>query len=224
MALPRARGPLLVAVLILTVVLGSILRHAERRPAKHSDASPSSSGLRLDSAPATAQTSAEPPRPADAPLSAEAEAPTVAAAEATSTAPAPVTTTPLATATVSARPDLAGTWRGTYIDASGKELLRVVSLSISRVDDAGGIEGTLQYDAASGNGECKLHPHGSNYWRGEQRLQLSPEGCGPHYPKELGVPVDFDGVSPQTDTLRNGRVAAPTGEVIKVKLKRVSGV
>ena len=110
------------------------------------------------------------------------------------------------------------------VDASGKQLLRVISLSIGRVHDDGGIEGTLQYEAASGDGECKLHPHGSSYSAGEQRLQLSPEGCSPHYPKELAVPLDFDGVNPEADTLKNGRIEAPTGEVIRVTLKRVSGV
>ena len=38
------------------------------------------------------------------------------------------------------------------------------------------------------------------------------------------MPVDFDGVAPQTNTLRNGRVEAPTGQVIRVKLMRVRGV
>jgi hypothetical protein len=132
------------------------------------------------------------------------------------------TATPLATTTAPA-PDLAGTWRGAYVDASGKQLLRVVSLSISRVHDDGGIEGTLQYEAASGDGECTLHPRGSTYSAADQRLQLSPEGCSPHYPKELGVPLDFDGVNPQAKTLGNGRIEAPTGEVIRVKLQRVSG-
>ena len=122
------------------------------------------------------------------------------------------------------RQDLSGTWRGEYVDASGKQLLRVVSLSISRVQDDGGIEGTLQYAAASGDGECKLHPRGSSYSAGAQRLQLSPEGCSPRYPRELGVPLDFDGVNPLANTLKDGRIEAPTGEVIRVKLQRVSGV
>jgi hypothetical protein len=65
----------------------------------------------------------------------------------TAAAAVPATSTPLATPTAPARPDLAGTWRGAYVDASGKPLLRVVSLSISRVRDDGGIEGTLQYQA-----------------------------------------------------------------------------
>jgi hypothetical protein len=82
----------------------------------------------------------------------------------------------------------------------------------------------LQYEAASGDGECKLHPRGSTYSAGEQRLELSPEGCSPHHPKELGVPLDFDGVNPQANTLKNGRIEAPTGEVIRVKLKRVNRV
>jgi hypothetical protein len=134
------------------------------------------------------------------------------------------TATPLATTTAPARQDLSGTWRGEYVDASGRRLLRVVSLSISRVQDDGGIEGTLQYEAASGDGECKLHPRGSTYSVGQQRLQLSPEGCSPRYPRELGVPLDFDGVSPHANTLKDGRIQAPTGELIRVKLKRVSGV
>jgi hypothetical protein len=119
--------------------------------------------------------------------------------------------------------DLAGTWSGAYVDGSGRQLLRVVSLSISRVRGDGGIEGTLQYQAASGDGNCKLRPHGSIYSIGAQRLQLSPENCSPHYPKELGVPLDFDGVNPKADTLKNGRIEAPTGEVIRVNLKRING-
>jgi len=102
--------------------------------------------------------------------------------------------------------------------------VRVVNLSISLVHDDGGIEGTLQYESGSGDGECKLHPGGSTYLAGERRLQLSPEGCGAHYPKELGVPLDFDRVNPQANTLKDGRIEAPTGEVIRVKLQRVNGV
>lgn len=37
------------------------------------------------------------------------------------------------------------------------------------------------------------------------------------------APLDFEGVNPQAKMLRNGRIQAPTGEVIRVKLKRVSG-
>ena len=123
-----------------------------------------------------------------------------------------------------AQHDLAGTWRGEYVDASGKQLLRVVNLSVSRVHDDGGIEGTLQYQSASGDGECKLHPRGSTYSASAQRLQLSPEGCSAHYPRELGVPLDFDGVNPHANILRDGRIEAPTGEVVRVKLKRMSGI
>jgi hypothetical protein len=130
------------------------------------------------------------------------------------------TTVPATTEPV--RPDLAGTWQGAYFDASGRQLLRVVTLSIARVHDDGGIEGTLQYEAPSGEGECQLHPRGSNWSAGRQRLQLSPESCTPHYPRELGVPLDFDGVDPQASTLRNGRIEAPTGEVIRVRLKRAT--
>jgi hypothetical protein len=92
------------------------------------------------------------------------------------------------------------------------------------VHDDGGIEGTLHYEAASGDGECELHPRGSTYSAGERRLQLSPESCSAHYPKELGVPLDFDSVNPQANTLKNGRIEAPTGTVIRVKLQRVSGL
>jgi hypothetical protein len=141
----------------------------------------------------------------------------------TAAIPVPPTATTLATPTAPARRDLSGTWQGEYVDSSGRQLLRVVSLSISRVRDDGGIEGTLQYEATSGDGECKLHPRRSTYSAGEQRLQLSPEGCSPHYPKELGVPLDFDDVHPQANTLQDGRIEAPTGDVIRVKLQRMSG-
>jgi hypothetical protein len=119
--------------------------------------------------------------------------------------------------------DLAGTWRGQYVDALGRQRLRVVSLRISRVRQDGGIEGTLQYASVSGGGECKLDPRGSSYAADTQRLQLSPEACTPHYPKELGVPLDFRGVNPRADTLDEGRIEAPSGEVIRVNLRRVSG-
>jgi hypothetical protein len=169
-------------------------------------------------------TSTEDAAPPPAGASSRAEAAAAPPEEATAAAAAPPAAAPVADSTTPARQDLSGTWRGEYVDASGKQRLRVVSLSISRVDDSGGIEGTLQYEAASGDGECKLHPRGSSYSAGEQRLQLSPEGCSPHYPKELGVPLDFAGVNPQANILKDGRVEAPTGEVIRVKLKRVSGV
>jgi hypothetical protein len=38
----------------------------------------------------------------------------------------------------------------------------------------------------------------------------------------MGMPLDFGGVNPQAQTRRNGRIEAPTGEVIMVKLTRVS--
>jgi serine/threonine protein kinase len=192
----RSHRVAFMAVLVVTLVFGALVRHAERLHATSRDASHASSGPRFTLPQASTTT--------QAPVSTE---------------PAP----PPATTTAPARPDLAGTWRGAYVDASGKRLLRVINLSIGRVHDDGGIEGTLQYEAASGDGECKLRPHGSTYSAGEQRLQLRPEGCSPHYPKELGVPLDFDGVNPQADTLKNGRIEAPTGEVIRVNLKRVIG-
>jgi hypothetical protein len=191
----RAHRRVVAAALVATLVLGA-LAHRTQRP----HATPPA--VRSSAAEATAAPSAN---------------------ESAATAVPPTGAT-LATTAAPARQDLSGTWRGEYVDAAGKQLLRVVSLSISRVQDDGGIEGTLQYQAASGDGECKLHPRGSTYWAGEQRLQLSPEGCSPRYPKELGVPLDFDGVNPLANTLKNGRIEAPTGEVIRVKLQRVSGI
>ena len=196
----RAHRALVAAVLVATLVLGTLVHHAQRPHATLRAASLSSSGPRFTHAQASTQT--------QTPTSTEPAAPPPA----------------LATPAAPARQDLSGTWRGAYVDASGKQLLRVVSLSISRVQDDGGIEGTLQYAAASGDGECKLHPRGSSYSAGEQRLQLSPEGCSARYPKELGVPLDFDGVNPRANTLTDGRIEAPTGAVIRVKLQRVSGV
>jgi eukaryotic-like serine/threonine-protein kinase len=223
----RAHRLAFVAVLVATLVLGTLVRHAGRLHAASPGASLASNSPRFTlpqasttQAPASTEPAALPPAVpgsgTGAPLAPSADV--TAAAAVARTAPPPATTT------APARPDLAGTWRGAYVDASGKQLLRVISLSIGRVHDDGGIEGTLQYEAASGNGECKLHPHGSTYSAGAQRLQLSPEGCSPHYPKELGVPLDFDGVNPQADTLKNGRIEAPTGELIRVNLTRVSGV
>ena len=37
------------------------------------------------------------------------------------------------------------------------------------------------------------------------------------------MPLDFAGVNPQANTLKDGRIEAPTGAVIKVSLRRVSG-
>jgi eukaryotic-like serine/threonine-protein kinase len=228
MQLLRAHRLGLVAALVATLVLGTLLRHANWLDAMLPGASPASSGPHF--------AHAQVPTAAQAPTSPEAAAPPPAVPGSVTDAPAapapdisaaptvPATVTPPATTTAPARADLAGVWRGAYVNASGKQLLRVVSLSISRVHDDGGIEGTLQYQAASGDGECQLHPRGSSYSAGEQRLQLRPESCSPRYPKELGVPLDFDGVNPRANTLKDGRIEAPTGEVIRVKLKRVSGV
>jgi eukaryotic-like serine/threonine-protein kinase len=184
----------IVAVIVTMLVLGTRVHHSKRLQAMRQDASVASSGPSVTPARAQASTATQ-----------------------TSASTKPSTMPP-------ARQDLSGTWRGEYIDASGKQLLRVVNLRISRVHDDGGIEGTLRYEAASGDGECKLHPRGSSYSAGEQRLQLSPESCSPHYPKELGVPLDFEGVSPQANALKDGRIEAPTGEVIRVKLTRASGI
>ncbi len=184
----RASLPLVAAVLVTILALGTLLAYSKRQHATlqtERSAMPSGDASAATAAPPTLPTRAATPAPA--------------------------------------RQDLSGTWRGEYVDASGRERLRVVNLSISRVRDDGGIEGTLQYEAASGDGECKLHPRGSTYSAAEQRLQLSPEGCSPHYPKELGVPLDFDGVSPQTSTLEDGRVEVPTGEAIRASLTRANG-
>ncbi len=186
----RSRRWGLVAALVVTVALGTLVRYADRARA------------------------VLPPPPAPAADS--------TASTAVAQASAQVTIAPPATSPEPARPDLAGTWRGAYFDASGRELLRVVSLSINRVNDDGGIEGKLQYHAPSGEGECQLHPRGSTYSAARQRLQLSPESCSPRYPRELGVPLDFDAVNPEAGILRNGRIEAPTGEVITVRLKRVT--
>ncbi len=215
----------LMAVLFATLVLGTLVRHAQRPHATLRVASRASSGPPVTHAQASTTpltpASTEPAPPPPAVPDSVADAPAAQSAGVTAAPAVAATVTPLATQFAPAQPDLAGTWRGTYVDASGKQLLRIVSLSISRVHDDGGIEGSLRYEAASGDGECKLHPRGSNYSPGKQRLQLSPEGCSAHYPKELGVPLDFDAVNPQANTLGNGRIEAPTGEMIKVKLQRV---
>jgi serine/threonine-protein kinase len=223
----RGHRTALVAVLVATLVLGTLFRHADRLPAVLPAAPLAPSSPRFPHAQASTATQTPPSTgPATPPGVSSSTAEPAAAPPADVTAATGVlaTDTPVMTTSAPARPDLSGTWRGEYVDASGKQLLRVVSLSISRVHDDGGIEGTLQYEAASGDGECKLHPRGSAYSAGERRLQLSPEGCSPHYPKELGVPLDFADVNPQTDTLKDGRIEAPTGAVIRVRLRRVRGV
>ena len=224
----RAHRPLVAAVLVATLVLGTLVHYTQRPHATLRAASPSSSAPRFTHAQAAAQTqtptSTEPAAPPPAVSGSGAEPGAAPSADVRAATVVPATGPTLATTTAPARQDLSGTWRGAYVDASGKQLLRVVNLSINRVQDDGGIEGTLQYAAASGDGECQLHPRGSSYSAGEQRLQLSPEGCSARYPKELGVPLDFDGVNPRANTLKDGRIEAPTGEVIRVKLQRVSGV
>jgi len=216
----------IVVLVVAALALGTLLRHADRARVMVPDTYLPSSDPRLTRAHTSTAREAltAPAVPPTTVLNSDAGAPVAPSADVTALAAAPATAPEVTAATAPAAPNLAGTWHGSYVDASGKQLLQIVSLSISRVQDDGGIEGTLQYDAASGEGECKLHPRGSTYWPGEQRLQLSPEACGLHYPKELGVPVDFDGVDPRANTLKNGRVEAPTGELISVKLKRVSGV
>jgi serine/threonine-protein kinase len=216
----RAHAMGIVAVLVATVALGTLIRYAGRlHPTPVSPAA---------QAPASTDAAAPAPAPpipgvdtrAAQPSDATAAANLPAAAE--PAAALPSGSTPSSAAPRPAQPDLSGTWQGAYFDGSGRQLLRVVSLSIHRVHDDGGIEGTLQYEAPSGEGECQLHPRGSSYSAGRQRLQLSPESCSPHYPRELGVPLDFEGVRPQAGTLRNGRIEAPSGESIRVRLKRVT--
>jgi hypothetical protein len=223
------RAALAAAFVVAMLVLGTLVRYTQQRHAMPRDAAPASSSARFTyTQPSTAQ-AATTPTLAEAAALPSVDAPsqtetTAAPADLIAATAASAPDTPPTTAAAPARRDLSGTWRGEYIDASGKQLLRVVSLSISRVHHDGGIEGTLQYKAASGDGECKLRPRGSTYSADEQRLQLSPEGCSPHSPRELGVPLDFDRVNPQANTLRDGRIEAPTGVVIRVRLKRVSGI
>jgi hypothetical protein len=211
----------LAAALVAMLVLGAlILTHrAEQVPA----ALPAREAQAPEAMQATTSSGPDLRPPPAAPRS-EADAPPAQSADVTAPTPVPAAVAAsLAQSTAPARPDLSGTWRGEYLDASGKQLLRVVSLNISRVQDDGGIEGTILYEAPSGAGECQLHPRSSTFSAGEQRLQLSPESCSPHYPRELGVPLDFDRVNPRAIALRNGRVEAPTGEVIRVRLERVQG-
>jgi serine/threonine protein kinase len=223
----RAHRLSLAAALVATLVLGALIAmpHEERRQATlESPTFASQPSMAMPTLPST-----EPAAPPPADTGSAAEAPAAPSADVTAATAASATATPAPATSLTptiapARPDLSGTWRGEYVDASGRRRLRVVNLSIRRVYDSGGIEGTLQYEAASGKGECRLHPSGSSYSAPEQRLQLSPEGCSPHYPKELGVPLDFDGVNPRANTLRDGRIEAPSGERIRVRLKRVSGV
>jgi hypothetical protein len=224
----RAHRTANVAALVAILVLGTLVRNAERLHAALRGVSlPSGSpGFTQAQAPTATQSppSPEPAAPPPTLPSSGVEAAAAPQREVTAVTTVPTTAASLAPTIAPARTDLSGSWRGEYVDASGKRLLRVVNLSISRVQDDGGIEGTLQYETASGDGECKLHPRGSSFSSGKQRLQLSPEGCSPHYPKELGVPLDFDDVNPQSNMLKDGRIEAPTGELIRVKLKRVSGV
>lgn len=209
----RAHRLGIVAALVATLALGGLLRYMNQSQAI-AEASPGTE------APIAAE-AAPPPALASAQVDATGT-PSADSAATTDVPVTPVLSTPTAPAatTASAPTGLAGTWQGAYFDASGRQLLRVVSLSINRVHEDGGIEGTLQYQAPSGEGECQLHPRGSSWSAGRQRLQLSPESCSPHYPRELGVPLDFDGVNPEASTLKNGRIEAPTGEMIRVRLKR----
>jgi hypothetical protein len=215
-----------VAVLVVVIVLGMLVRHAQRLHAASRAASLSATGPRFTSPQSSTTMTPTSRGPATAPPAAPAsstDAPAARTSDLSGATPAAAPAAAPAATAAPARPNLAGTWRGAYVDASGKQLLRVTSLSISSVHHDGGIEGTMQYESASGYGECKLRPHGSTYSAGAQRLQLSPEACSPHYPKELGVPLDFDGVTPQANALKNGHIEAPTGEIIRVNLSRTSG-
>jgi serine/threonine protein kinase len=229
------RPSTIAAALLTTLVLGAMVRHQVRLHATTHGVSPltSTPSTASTQTPTTAVTPAPPAaepssgvQPAVAPPDATVATavPAAVAPAAAEPTPAPLVATAPAATSAPARQALSGTWRGQYVNASGKELLSVVSLSIGRVYANGGIEGTLQYQSGSGGGECKLHPRGSSYSAEERRLQLSPEACSPHHPKELGVPVDFEDVNPRATSLKNGRIEAPTGEVIRVRLKRVSGL
>ncbi|HVN44695.1 MAG TPA: serine/threonine-protein kinase [Steroidobacteraceae bacterium] len=210
---PRAA---LMAVLAATLLAAAFLGYGAR---KHGTLPAASAQRSATLQASVSHTPAESTGPPAEPTAATA-APTAAApAQTPREAPASETVTEMP-----ARQDLSGSWRGVYVDASGRSRLRVLNLSIRRVRNDGGIEGTLQYQGPSGEGECQLHPRRSSWRPSEQRLQLSPEGCSPHYPKELGVPLDFNAVNPQSNTLGEGRIEAPTGEVIRVRLKRVSSL
>ena len=212
----RTRRAAIVAAIAATLVLGALHRRAERLHGTLPHASP---GAVLSAIQKPASTEGNlPAPPVPPPEAAEEQSVPVPAAA------APALTAATATTTVPHRLDLSGSWSGAYVDSTGRQLLRVINLSIYRVNDDGGIEGTLQYESASGDGQCQLHPRGSTYSADDRRLQLSPEGCSPRYPKELGVPFDFDGVNPSASTLTGGRVEAPTGEAIRVRLTRVRGV
>jgi serine/threonine protein kinase len=223
----RRGAPVVLAALVLVMALGTLARHTQPDGFAAALVTPPPSQAPVPEPVLAA--AAAPPAAADTttdPTSAESSAPapmSVAATSATAPVEAPAAA-PAPTTAPPARQDLSGTWRGEYVDAAGKELLRVVNLSIERVGHDGGIEGTLEYQAATGNGECKLHARGSNWSALARRLQLSPEGCSPHSPRELGVPLDFAGVNPRSNTLKDGRIEAPTGALIRVRLKRVSGV
>lgn len=229
----RASRPAFAALLIATLLLGLLLRHRDALVAMLMGPAPaySNSAFEAVQAPVAMQTAASSQNRASAtrasiPIAAPPAQSPAPAADSTA-APSPemaaarAVFTPTATA-APARQDLSGLWRGEYFDAAGKPLLHVLSLRIRQVRDDGGIEGMLQYRAASGMGECRLLPGGSSYSSDKHTLQLSPEGCSPHYPKELGVPLDFDGVKPQATSLNDGRIEAPTGEVIRAQLKRVN--
>ncbi|HYL70172.1 MAG TPA: hypothetical protein VEY89_02585, partial [Candidatus Dormibacteraeota bacterium] len=235
----RAGAPAVVALLLATLAVGALLRHEGRldpplaqepAPAATESPPPSLPATTAENEPATAapsEAAASPavPTPVSAtPVAATPLAATPATVTPATATPAEATRAPARATTLAARHALSGTWSGAYVNAAGKQLLRVVSLSISRVYADGGVEGSLQYEAASGDGECQLHPRRSSWSAPTHRLQLSPESCSPHYPRELGVPLDFAGVNPRANILRDGRIEAPSGEVIKVRLKRVSGV
>lgn len=208
---PRTPHPAVVTLLVAAFLVGAMsFRYSEPKRFTHKHPS---TATRTPTSSASAA-----PAPAAVPTAVTEASPTPSSAGALH-----AMGVRLARTTAIARFDISGAWRGEYLDASGKQLLRVVNLSIRRVHDDGGIEGKLQYEAASGGGECKLDPRSSIYLAGTRRLQLSPESCSPHYPKELEVPLDFAGVNPRGNTLKDGRIEAPTGMIVRVRLRRVSG-
>jgi serine/threonine protein kinase len=117
--------------------------------------------------------------------------------------------------------DLAGLWTATYLDRSGKPLLRLLNLQLHQAEN-GALTGRFDYKTSSSGGqECTLEK--SSYSTQTRRLRLITHCHDPEHPKYLNVPLEFDNVDPGATTIEGGRLAFHLADDIVVNLRRTSG-
>lgn len=117
--------------------------------------------------------------------------------------------------------DLTGTWTGTYVDSSGKELLRLQKLQLQQLSN-GDITGGFGYNAGGSTGdECTLEK--SSYSAQSKRLRLITHCHNPDHPKYLNVPLEFNNVAMDANTIGGGRLAFHLADDVVVTLERANG-